>query len=68
MAEYVCMLLLMLGCTILQVTVRKAGLSAVSRLLLELPEQTRVTELWVRAALPMVSCMLWLLDPCLMSS
>ena len=42
----------------MQVTVRKAGLLAVSRLLLELPDQTRVTELWVRAALPMVRCLL----------
>lgn len=38
-----------------QVTVRRTGLLAVSRLLRELPHQTAVTELWVRAALPMVS-------------
>jgi len=37
------------------VTVRRTGLLAVSRLLRELPNQTAVTELWVRAALPMVS-------------
>ena len=36
-------------------TVRRTGLLAVSRLLRELPNQTAVTELWVRAALPMVS-------------
>ena len=40
----------------MQVTVRRAGLLAVSRLLRELPNETAVTELWVRAALPMVSC------------
>ena len=34
---------------------RRTGLLAVSRLLRELPTQTAVTELWVRAALPMVS-------------
>lgn len=39
----------------MQVTVRRTGLLAVSRLLRELPEQIAVTELWVRAALPMVS-------------
>lgn len=38
----------------MQVTVRRAGLLAVSRLLRELPDQAAVTELWVRAALPMV--------------
>ena len=38
-----------------QVTVRKAGLAAASRLLQELPELECVAELWVRAALPMVS-------------
>ena len=42
----------------MQVTVRRTGLLAVSRLLRELPNQTAVAELWVRAALPMVStCM-----------
>ncbi|KAL0028583.1 hypothetical protein WJX79_003483 [Trebouxia sp. C0005] len=35
------------------VTVRRTGLLAVSRLLRGLPNQTAVTELWVRAALPM---------------
>lgn len=43
---------------VVQVTVRRTALLAVSRLLRELPYQTAVTELWVRAALPMVSaCM-----------
>ncbi|KAK9813253.1 hypothetical protein WJX72_011494 [[Myrmecia] bisecta] len=36
------------------VTVRKVGLSAASRLLRELPYETAMAELWVRAALPMV--------------
>lgn len=36
------------------VSVRKAGLAAAARLLRELPAETAVAALWIRAALPMV--------------
>ena len=37
-----------------QVSVRRAGLGVATRLLRELPHETAVAELWVRAALPLV--------------
>ena len=40
--------------TVRQVTVRRAGMGAATRLLRELPHETAVAELWVRAALPLV--------------
>jgi len=36
--------------------VRRAGMGAATRLLRELPQETAVAELWVRAALPLVGC------------
>ena len=39
-----------------QVSVRRAGLGAATRLLREMSHETAIAELWVRAALPLVRC------------